>query len=98
MVDVYNGPMSEEHYEYIEEPSRSNRRIVIAMIAAIVVISAALFVFQNTGTVDINFLFLSGRAPLYVVIIVSMVLGSLLTLIVFGLRRRRRRRAHHEHE
>ncbi len=90
--------MSDEHDDYIEESSRSNRRVVIAVIATIVVVSAVLFVFQNTNEVAITFLFLSGRAPLYVVIIVSMVLGSLLTLIAFGLRRRRKRRGHHEHE
>jgi len=90
--------MSEEHDEYLEEPSRSNRRVVIAVIAVIVVISAVLFVFQNTNEVDITFLFLSGRAPLYMVIIVSMVLGSLLTMILFALRRRRKRHAHREHE
>jgi uncharacterized integral membrane protein len=84
--------VDDEYDEYLEESSTSNRRIVGLIVAVIVAIVAAVFIFQNTDDTNVQFLFLSGRAPLYVVIIASMVLGSLLTLIVIGVRRRRRRR------
>jgi len=84
--------VADEYEEHLEASSASNRRILGLIIATIVVIVAAVFIFQNTEQTDVEFLFLSGRAPLYVVIVISMVLGSLLTLIALGLRRRRRRR------
>ena len=84
--------MSDEYDQYLEESSTSNRKIVGLIVAIIIAIVAAVFIFQNTEDTNVEFLFLSGRAPLYVVIIISMVLGALLTLIVLGVRRRRRRR------
>ena len=84
--------VTDEYDQYLEESSTSNRRIVRLIVAVIVAIVAAVFIFQNTDDADVEFLFLSGRAPLYVIIIISMVLGSLLTLIILGVRRRRRRR------
>ena len=85
--------MSDEYEEHLEASSASNRRIAGLIVAAIVVIVAAVFVLQNTDQTNVEFLFLSGRAPLYVIILISMVLGSLLTLIALGLRRRKRRQS-----
>ena len=87
--------VSDEYEEQLEASSVSNRRIVKLIVAGIVVAVAAVFVFQNTGETNVEFLFLSGRAPLYVIIVISMVLGSLLTLVALGLRRRKRRRSEH---
>ena len=90
--------MSEEYDDYLEQSSASNRRIAGLVIAAIVVIAALLFIFQNTEHVEVKFLFLSGQAPLYVVIVISMVLGALLTLIALWLRRRAKRRSRQRDE
>ncbi len=84
--------VSDEYEEQLEASSVSNRRIVGLIIAGIVVGVTGVFVFQNTDETNVEFLFLSGRAPLYVVIVISMTLGALLTLVTFGVRRRRRRR------
>ncbi len=84
--------MSDEYDEQLDTASVSNRRILGLIIAALVVAIATIFIFQNTDETNVEFLFLSGRAPLYVVIVISMVLGSLLTLVALGLRRRKRRR------
>jgi uncharacterized integral membrane protein len=84
--------MGEEYDDYLERSSASNRRIVAMAVAGIIVISALFFILQNTVEVEIKFLFLSGNAPLYVVIVISMVLGALLTLVATWLRRRSRRK------
>jgi len=84
--------MTDEYDEYLEQSSVSNRRIAVLILAIVLVVIAAVFVFQNTEEVSVDFLFLSGEAPLYVVIIVSMTFGALLTMILAGVRRRRRRR------
>ena len=84
--------MSEEYDDYLEQSSASNRRIVGMVVAGIIVISALFFILQNTISVEIKFLFLSGQAPLYVVIVISMVLGALLTLVATWLRRRAKRK------
>ena len=83
--------VSDEYDEQLEASSVSNRRILGLIIAALVIGVAAIFVFQNTDETNVEFLFLSGRAPLYVIIVISMVLGALLALVAFGVRRRRRR-------
>ncbi|MCL1592960.1 MAG: LapA family protein [Actinomycetia bacterium] len=85
--------MNEEYDEYLDRSSSSNKRIAILVLAIAIVAVAAAFITQNTENVSVDFLFLSGQAPLYVVIIISMALGSLLTMVLGGLRRRRNRRA-----
>ncbi|NHZ71170.1 MAG: DUF1049 domain-containing protein [Proteobacteria bacterium] len=85
--------MGEQYDEYLEESSSSNRRIAILVLALAITAVAATFIAQNTEDVSVDFLFLSGQAPLYVVIVISMALGALLTVILGGLRRRRKRRA-----
>ncbi len=74
----------------------SNRRVVGLIITTIVIAVAGIFIFQNTDDTNVEFLFLSGRAPLYVIIVVSMILGSLLGWIGSAIRRRRKRRITHE--
>jgi len=84
--------MTDEYDEYLEQSSSSNRRVAVLILAIVLVVVAAVFMFQNTEEASVDFLFLSGQAPLYVVIFISMVLGALLAFIFGGLRRRRRRR------
>ncbi len=88
--------MSDENDEYLDESVTSNRRVVGLIIAVIVIAVAGIFIFQNTDETDVEFLFLSGRAPLYVVIVVSMILGALLGWIGLAIRRRRKRGIAHE--
>ena len=90
--------MGEEYDDYLEQASSSNRRIMAMVVAGIIVVAAALFILQNREQVDVSFLFLSGRAPLYVVIVISMVLGALLAAVGLGLRRRAKRRERHRNE
>jgi len=45
-----------------------------------------------SGTTDVTFLFVGATVPLSIVIIVSMILGGLLTWIAGLMRRRRKRR------
>ncbi len=84
--------MTDEYDEYLEQSSSSNRRVAVLILAIVLVVIATVFVFQNTEEATVEFLFLSGQAPLHIVIIISMALGSLLTMILGGARRKRKRR------
>ena len=84
--------MSDDYDKYMDDSTASNRRTVGLILASIVVIVALVFVLQNTEDTSVDFLFLSTQAPLYVVIIISMILGSLLTMIAMAVRKRRKRR------
>jgi uncharacterized integral membrane protein len=88
--------MSEEYDNYLEESSASNRRVAGLILAGIVVAAAAVFLLQNTEEATVKFLFFSREVPVYIVIVISMVLGALLTLIALWLRRRVQRRKQHE--
>ena len=84
--------MSEQYDDYLDQASASNRRVAGLVIAGITVIAAAMFILQNTKNVEVTFLFFSRDAALYIVIVISMVLGALLTLIVLWFRRRSKKR------
>jgi len=88
--------VSDDYDNYLEESSASNRRVVGLIVAGIIIAAAAVFLLQNTEEATVKFLFLSGQVPIYVVILISMVLGALLVLIALGLRRRSKRRKQHE--
>lgn len=60
------------------------------IIAAIALLAAAAFVLQNGNRVKTTFLFFEGRQPLWLVIVLSILLGVLLGQ-AFGLLRRRRK-------
>jgi len=91
--DRDNNQQPEQRWD--PEPA-SNRWIVRLVILGVVAAAAVAFIFQNTRNVEVSFLFLAGEAPLYVVIVISMVLGALLALIGVGLRRRAKRRKRHD--
>mgnify|MGYP000563071098 CR=1 FL=1 len=77
----------------LENDEKSRRVSIRAVIAGIVAIGAVIFIFQNQDDTRMEFLFFSGTVPLYLVIIISMVLGAVLGWFVGYMRRRRRRRA-----
>ncbi|MCL1587806.1 MAG: LapA family protein [Actinomycetia bacterium] len=84
--------MSEKYDNYLEQSSASNRRVAGLIVAGIIVAATVVFLLQNTEEATVKFLFLSREVPIYIVIIISMVLGALLTLIAFWLRRRAKKR------
>lgn len=61
------------------------------IIAGIALLLAVVFVVQNGNKVKMDFLFFSGSQPLWLVIVLSMVLGALLGQAL-GLRRSRRKK------
>lgn len=63
---------------------------VIVLVAVLVLL--LVFVLQNTESVRVDFLFWSGRWPLWVVIAIAAVLGLAAGWIVSVVRRRRQRR------
>jgi uncharacterized integral membrane protein len=86
--------MSEEYENYLEQSSASNRKILGVVVAGVIIAAAIVFLLQNTEETTVKFLFFSFDTPVYIVILISMVLGALLTQIAFWLRRRAKRRKH----
>ena len=85
MVDDFRG-------DQIADGDAEHKQVAVGgIIAIIVAIAAVVFVLQNKDSTHVEFLFVSGDVPLFVVIIFSMVLGALLGWF-FGFRRRRRKR------
>jgi uncharacterized integral membrane protein len=62
-----------------------------AIIAALALVAAVVFVAQNRDRVETRFLFLDGNPRLWVVILVSLLLGALLGQAAALLARRRKR-------
>jgi uncharacterized integral membrane protein len=60
------------------------------IVAALALLAAGAFVLQNGNRVKTTFLFFEGRQPLWLVIVLSILLGILLGQ-AFGLLRRRRK-------
>lgn len=59
----------------------------------LVVLGLVFFVGQNTETVDVKWLFLSGDAPLWLMLVLAAVAGAVVSWgLGVTLRRRRRRR------
>ncbi len=65
------------------------------IVATVGLILVVVFAVQNTETVPIEFLWMSGTSPLSIVILVSAVASAVFTMLggVFYKKRRRRRRA-----
>jgi uncharacterized integral membrane protein len=62
-----------------------------AIVALLALIAAVVFIAQNRNRVETTFLFFEGTPRLWVVILVSLILGALLGQAVALLARRRRR-------
>jgi uncharacterized integral membrane protein len=79
--------LSDEKPEFIRS---TNDRIGIgAIITVIVVVVVGTFVYQNRDTVEIEFLFLGIRLPLWAVIAIFVLLGVLLGWVWRRVMRRR---------
>lgn len=61
------------------------------IIGGLVAVALIAFITQNTNEVPITWLFVERTAPLWLVIVVSAVLGALLSEVIAWLIRRRRR-------
>lgn len=78
--------------ETVSDAQKTDRDVKARLVIAIVALLAAVvFVVQNGNRVETDFLFFSGRQRLWVVILVSMVLGALLGQAAGILFRRRRK-------
>jgi uncharacterized integral membrane protein len=78
-----------------QEPTRSTNMNIAPLIAVGVLLLASLaFVLQNSEKAKITWLFFDGQAAVWIVIVVSAVVGAVIErLITHAIRRRRR----HEH-
>ena len=76
--------------ERIEEKSGPSLFLIVT---GVVVAAIVIFIFQNTESAQVQFLFFDGSAKVWVVIVISVLAGMLLDrLIQFWMRRRHRRR------
>jgi uncharacterized integral membrane protein len=82
--------MSEEP---LVEEAKESTGLATVVGAAVVAIALIAFIGQNRDDTEINWLFLDGTWPLWLVIVVAAVLGAMLSEVLGWLLRRRRRRA-----
>lgn len=73
---------------------------VTAVVLALGLLAAAAIALlaQNTESVPVEFLWLEGEVPLYVLFLVTALAASLATVLATAVWRRRRRRSRSEHE
>jgi uncharacterized integral membrane protein len=76
-----------------DQPPGNGGLYVKLGIAAVLVILLLLYIFQNTVKVPFNFLFFDFVWPLWLIILVSLVIGFLVGMLVNTLLARRRRKA-----
>ncbi|MEA2199956.1 MAG: hypothetical protein QOI89_552 [Solirubrobacteraceae bacterium] len=78
--------------EYEQQPKRRRSRGEIARTAALIILAilATLFAVLNVKEVKVNWVFGSGRAPLIIVIVVSLLAGIVLSYFADRLARKRR--------
>jgi uncharacterized integral membrane protein len=69
---------------------RSRRELARTAAMVVLAILITLFAVLNTGKVKVHWIFGSGRAPLIIVIVVSLLVGIVLTYFAERLVRRRR--------
>jgi uncharacterized integral membrane protein len=76
---------TEEH-----RPQRSKRERTRTAVIVVLSVLVAVFAVLNVGSVSVNWIVGSGKAPLIVVIVISLVVGILITYVAerrFGKRR-----------
>lgn len=86
MADDLDQPRSRPGHR--DDPARDWAPLVGALI---LLLAVAVFVLQNSGRVDVEFLFLKGRLPLGVALLLAAVLGGLISLLLGFVRRTRHR-------
>ena len=70
--------------------SRSTRERTRTAALVVLAVVATLFAVLNTESVQVNWILGSGRAPLIVVIVISLLVGILLTYMADRLSRKRK--------
>ncbi len=63
-----------------------NFRLVLGVLAAA---ALALFIFQNTDDAEVNFLWMSGNIPLFLLLLITVALTLILAMVATWLLRRR---------
>jgi uncharacterized integral membrane protein len=74
----------------VERPSRSRKENARTVALVVLAILATLFAAKNGKEVRVDWIVGSGRAPLIIVIVVSLLAGIVLTLLAERLGRRRK--------
>jgi uncharacterized integral membrane protein len=69
---------------------RSNREMARTGLAAVLAVFITLFAVLNVDQVKVNWIFGSGHAPLIIVIVISLLIGIVLTYYVERRNKRRR--------
>jgi uncharacterized integral membrane protein len=85
--DPGSGPPAIEPTDLTRRRRRDQARTIALVILAVIV---TLFAVLNTSDVEVNWIIGSGRAPLIIVIVVSLLVGIILTY--FADRRAAKRR------
>ena len=70
----------------VEKEKGLNARLVLGLVAAV---ALALFVVQNTDDAEVNFLWMDGSIPLFLLLLATAVLTLIITLVIIWVRRRR---------
>ncbi len=70
---------------------RSRREVARTSVIVLVAILITLFAVFNLGEVKVSYVFGSGKAPLIVVIVISLLAGIVITYFAERLPRRKRR-------
>ena len=78
--------MVSEQTEVAESGRGLNVRLLLGLLAAA---ALALFVFQNTDDTEVNFLWMDGDIPLFLLLLITVALTLLLTLMTTWILRRR---------
>lgn len=78
-----------------DAPQGDKTRISAAMVIWIVVaVLAIVFIAQNTNDAHVKFLFFDGTLSLWVVIVLTLLAGTLLDRLVMWIMRRRKAKRH----
>ena len=72
-----------------QQPKRSRRELARTAGFVILAVLITLFAVLNTESVKVNWIFGSGKAPLIVVILISVLFGIVLTYLVDRIKSRR---------
>jgi uncharacterized integral membrane protein len=71
-----------------QQPTRGSREKARTLGLVLVAVVATLFAVLNTGSVEVNWIFGSGHAPLIIVIVISVLAGIVLTYMAERISRR----------
>ena len=77
--------------DQIVEEAKDSTGIGTVVVAAVIAVALIAFIGQNRADAEVNWLFLDGTWPLWIVIVVSAVAGAALIEVLSWVLRRRRR-------